>query len=68
MAVITLKDKCADVIRVEAVLQTAYKVEWQQTVMSDCQCELLSEESLQLCCVCGKLETRSVNESCVAHA
>jgi len=27
MAVITLKDKCADVIRVEAVLQTAYKVE-----------------------------------------
>jgi len=33
MAVITLKDKCADAIRVEAVLQTAYKVEWQQTVM-----------------------------------
>jgi len=27
MAVITLKDKCADAIRVEAVLQTAYKVE-----------------------------------------
>jgi len=27
MAVITLKDKCADVIRVEAVLRIEYKVE-----------------------------------------
>jgi len=27
MAVITLKDECADAIRVEAVLRTEYKVE-----------------------------------------